>query len=342
MRNTVVEGRIHVAVGVVVRGNEVLIGQRFSHQHQGGKWEFPGGKVGAGEGVLDALRRELREELGITVRHAAPLIQIPYDYEDRRVLLDVCRVSDFDGKPEGREGQAVRWVSRSVLTQYEFPPANRGIVLALQLPSLYLISDLSRFAGPSEFLESLERALSAGARLIQLREHQLDDGAYSELAQEVIRQVRAHGGRVLLNRDPVLAARLDADGVHLNSQMLCRFYERPLPPPALVAASCHTETELRKAERIDTDFVVLSPVQRTASHPQAEAMGWERFGEFCAGTRIPVYALGGMLPRNLDDAIAHGGQGLAMIRGIWAAPSIAQAVMSCQRRDVAPGSASCR
>ena len=120
---------IHVAVGVVINDlNRILISYRLKHLHQGGLWEFPGGKVKAGESVEFALKRELNEELGIEVIEAEPLLKIKYNYSDRQVLLDVWKIKKFAGVVEGREGQQFVWVERSKLSNYEFPAANSEIL----------------------------------------------------------------------------------------------------------------------------------------------------------------------------------------------------------------------
>ena len=123
---------VHVAVGVILdRDNRVLITRRHDNAHQGGLWEFPGGKVETGESVADALGRELREELGITVSELEPLLEVRHDYGDKAVLLDVHTVRDFSGEARGLEGQPLRWVSASTLPQYEFPEANVPITRAV-------------------------------------------------------------------------------------------------------------------------------------------------------------------------------------------------------------------
>ena len=123
---------VHVAVGVILdRENRVLITRRHDNAHQGGLWEFPGGKVETGESVADALGRELREELGITVSELEPLLEVRHDYGDKAVLLDVHTVRDFSGEARGLEGQPLRWVSASTLPQYEFPEANVPITRAV-------------------------------------------------------------------------------------------------------------------------------------------------------------------------------------------------------------------
>jgi 8-oxo-dGTP diphosphatase len=124
--------RVHVAVGVVIDGEgRILVAQRPLHLHQGGLWEFPGGKVEAGELVTDALRRELDEELAIDVLDAEPLLEVEHDYGDKSVLLDVWKVTAFRGEPQGREGQPWRWVERAQLQSLAFPAANVPIIEAL-------------------------------------------------------------------------------------------------------------------------------------------------------------------------------------------------------------------
>ena len=123
---------VHVAVGVVInRDRQVLIARRHAGQHQGGLWEFPGGKVGRGETVLDALRRELLEEVNVTARECARLLTIDHDYGDKQVCLDVWVVSVFSGEPEGREKQPVKWVGADELPAHDFPAANAAIIDAV-------------------------------------------------------------------------------------------------------------------------------------------------------------------------------------------------------------------
>lgn len=123
---------IHVAVGVIVDDlDRILISRRLQHLHQGGLWEFPGGKLEIGETVESALKRELYEELGIEVIKSNPLLKIEHDYSDKKVLLDVWQVTKFSGKAEGKEGQDCVWVRRGELSNYQFPAANKAILESL-------------------------------------------------------------------------------------------------------------------------------------------------------------------------------------------------------------------
>ena len=123
--------RLHVAVGVILRNDCVLIARRPDNVHKGGLWEFPGGKVETGETVIQALARELDEELGIVIGASAPLLEINHDYPGKQVLLDVYLVKAFSGTPCGREGQPLVWATLDQLADYAFPEANAPIIAAL-------------------------------------------------------------------------------------------------------------------------------------------------------------------------------------------------------------------
>jgi 8-oxo-dGTP diphosphatase len=124
---------VQVAVGIITNATgAVLIARRPERAHQGGLWEFPGGKLEAGETVAAALRRELQEELGIVAEVAEPLLQVRHAYSDKTVLLEVWRVTVYHGEPHGREGQPLAWVAPEALADYAFPAADGPIIARLR------------------------------------------------------------------------------------------------------------------------------------------------------------------------------------------------------------------
>jgi 8-oxo-dGTP diphosphatase len=121
--------RVHVAVGIIVNSQQqILLAKRHGHLHQGGKWEFPGGKVEADETVTQALIRELKEEVDLSVATSSAFMTISHDYPDKQVLLDIHLVQNFSGEAIGVEGQQIAWVNIDQLKDYEFPEANLPIL----------------------------------------------------------------------------------------------------------------------------------------------------------------------------------------------------------------------
>jgi 8-oxo-dGTP diphosphatase len=306
-----------VAAGAIEDAQgRVLVTKRADHVHQGGLWEFPGGKLEAGETAEQGLARELHEELGIRVLGSRALIRIHHDYGDRHVLLDVRRVCAYGGEPHGREGQPMAWLHPGEMDPRAFPAADGPIIAALRLPELYLIT--GQDPGDRDgFFRRLARALDDGIRLVQLRAHGIGDAAYARLAEGACALCEEHGARLLLNRDPAFAAQLPGHGLHLTSARMAVLSHRPAGEDRWVGASCHLAEDLVRAAELDLDYALVSPVRATATHPDANPLGWERFAALADRAALPVYALGGLDLADLDTAIEHGAQGVAAIRGLW-------------------------
>ena len=309
---------LHV-VAAVIRADDgrLLLSRRPAHVDQGNLWEFPGGKLQPGEGRGAGLARELAEELGIVVRRASPLMRVRHRYPARTVLLDVFVVDRWDGQPEGREGQQVRWVAPRELLELDFPAANLPLITAARLPRVCLVTP---DPGPDQaaFLAGVAACLERGVRLVQLRAPAQTDAAYAALAERVLALCRSREARLILNADPALSLALGADGTHLNSQRLRETRARPVPRGHLLSAACHDSAELQRARELGVDFVFVSPVLPTASHPGATPLGFAGVSALLESAALPAYALGGVGVADLPCAVAAGCVGVAGIERIWA------------------------
>ena len=321
---------IHVAVAIVINSEgKILISRRPVGVHLEGLWEFPGGKLEQDETVFAALHRELTEETvfaalhrelteetGIQLESGRQLIKIIHKYPEKTVILDTWLIKDWSGFAKGSEGQEIRWAGLNELQDYDFPEADLAIFSALNLPAVYQISPEPEH-DLEAFLSKVEICLENGTRLFQLRAKMLPEPKVEQLAQAVNQLCEKSQARWLLNGDPKDVTRLKANGVHLSSERLLALTARPLTNEFLVGASCHNPEELAHAVRIGVDFVVLSVIKKTPSHPDIEPLGWDKFENMIERTNLPVYALGGMSQDDLELAWNHGAQGVAMIRAGW-------------------------
>jgi 8-oxo-dGTP diphosphatase len=292
----------------------VLLGNRPAGKAWSGWWEFPGGKIEDGETPFEALQRELDEELGVQATEAYPWLVRTFDYPEKTVKLNFFIVKSWQGEPVGREAQQLSWQNPSGLTVEPLLPANTPILSALSLPPVYAITNMLEI-GEAPFFKALALQLEKGLKLIQVREKQLSSDALIAFADKVIALARPYGARVLMNADLDDVMKAGAEGIHLNSHALMDLSEKPYG--LLVAASCHNAQEMAKAVQLNLDFVMLSPVLPTLSHPEVQGMGWEVFAKMKQDYSLPVYALGGMQYSALKNAWQAGGHGIAMQRAVW-------------------------
>jgi 8-oxo-dGTP diphosphatase len=311
---------VEVVAGVIrdARGR-ILLSRRTEGRDLAGLWEFPGGKREPGETAEAALSRELQEELGIETEVGAALIRVPQAYPDKRLVLDVREIRAWRGSARGREGQALVWVPPHKLASYAMPPADRPVVAALEQADRYLVTP-EPGDNDDEWLAALSRALAAGVRRVQLRAPELGAGdgqRWPRLAAAAVKRCRAAKAEVLINGDIALANALGA-GLHLRAAQLRELGERPIAAGAVLAASCHDADELRAAQALGCDFAVVGSIRPTPSHPSVLGIGWEAFAALRESVSLPIYAIGGLGPGDLDEARRHGAQGIAAIRSLWA------------------------
>ncbi len=299
-----------VSAGILYRPDgTILLASRPADKPWSGYWEFPGGKMEAGETSRQALTRELEEELGIQVTHAMPWLTLTHNYPTARVCLNCFLIDAWQGDPTPREGQMLSWQHPDAVNVTPLLPANLPLLRALCLPPIMGITHMEN--DPVGFLKKLDAALLAGLKLIQLREA----GITQHYAETVIARAHQHGAQVVINQDVNLAQRTQADGIHLTAKQLADTVVRP--DFRLVGASCHNKLELDHAEQLGCDYALLSPVLPTASHPGTTVLGWDKFTELAQGRSLPVYALGGMTQSLLTPARERGAHGIALLRGIW-------------------------
>lgn len=306
---------IEVAAAVLQRPDGTfLLAQRPEGRIWAGYWEFPGGKVEAGETAHDALVRELHEELGIEAVTVFRWLTRVFTYPHATVRLNFFRVTQWRGDLYPHEGQQFSWQHATDVEVAPVLPANAPVMRALELPPLYAISNAAEL-GVEPFLIKLQTQLDAGLRLVQLREKSLGRDELRELARRVVALAHARGAAVLISGDVALAQEVGADGVQLTSTQLAELSERPAV--AWCGASCHSVEELRRAELLGCDFAMLSPVLPTKSHPGAAHLGWDSFAAIAAGSSIPVYALGGLTRADMDTAWQQGAHGISLLRQAW-------------------------
>jgi 8-oxo-dGTP diphosphatase len=317
---------LHVVAGIIrnVRG-EILMAQRPIGKAHAGLWEFPGGKVEKGESHLQALQREIKEELDLVVSTADLVGSYLYQDADLQLHLHAMEVLSWHGSPMGLEGQAKRWVAPARLHRLTMPAADRPIALELGLPRKYLITPeppnaLEGTKARRAWLESLERSVQGrdGCKLVLLRaKHTVLEKLHviAALARDLCAH---HGAEILLQDNLELAQSWRFGGVGLTSDALMKTSKRHVPVEMYLAASCHNAEELSHAQTIGCDFVTLAPVNETATHPNQAGMGWDQFFQLRSSAKsLPTFALGGLAENDLATARKHDAWGIAGISNFW-------------------------
>ncbi|MFZ0023100.1 NUDIX domain-containing protein [Acinetobacter sp.] len=294
---------IHVAIALLFHQNQVLVGWREAKQHQGNKYEFPGGKVEQGELPVEACRREVIEEVGVDIErwHASDFIS--HEYEDLIVNLHIFHASV---QPEqlAEIKQPWRWYPREELGQLNFPKANQSMIQKLQWPQRIKIAE------DIDILSSLDtdqmlywRVQATPERIMQLQQYPVDQLSKLIINQQLWSQLNE------LQQQTIRT-------IHLKQNQLMNLKQGELKSGYRYLAACHDLTALMHAEQIGCEAALLSSVLTTATHPDTPALGWERFKQMAEQVQIPVFALGGMKADELDYAKSQHAYGIAGIRYI--------------------------
>ena len=296
-----------VAAAVIERPGEFLLAQRPDGKPYPGYWEFPGGKIEAGEDALAALARELHEELGIVVREATPWVTRMYVYTHATVRLHFFRVSAWDGDPRPLEDQAIAWQRVGRPDVSPMLPANAPVLAALALPPVMVVSNAAE-AGLDDWVLALSGAVLKEPLLVQVREKGWERMRVQHLLSRTLARTEPFGARIVVNSD--CGEFPQASGIHLTSAALMAASARPAFP--LVGASCHDERELEHAATIGVDYVVVGPVRETISHPNSKPLGWDALARLLRGRPMPAYAIGGLARADLAEARRRGAHGVAL------------------------------
>ena len=186
--------------------------------------------------------------------------------------------------------------------------------------NLYVVTD-RQLTGGRPLRLVVEAALRGGARAVQLREKDLPPRELYPLALEMRQLTQAYGARLLINDRADVALAVNADGVHLTTTSLPASIARQvLGPRRLIGVSTHTRAEAQAAVEEGADFVVFGPVFFTPSKaPYGQPVGLDALRAVRAVVKSPILAIGGIKPTNLDQVLAAGADGIAVISAIISA-----------------------
>ncbi|NNP75348.1 dGTP triphosphohydrolase [Acinetobacter sp. Ac_3412] len=292
---------VDVAIAILLHKTKVLVGWRQANQHQGNKHEFPGGKVEEGETPEQACRREIYEEVGIGLKEWHAFDVIRHEYEDIIVNLHLFHAYVPD-ELLNLIHQPWAWYNRDQLIDLNFPKANTVILQRLSWPHLIKISDqidalpqqeaLLYWRTQTDGIKQIEQQLDA-LKVDQLRKLIVNVDLWQKLSVELQNKIQT---------------------IHLKQSQLMSLSKGGLVVGKRFIAACHDAVSLQHAQHIGCDAVFLSPVHATETHPETKVLGWDRFQELAQNSDIPVFALGGLAPADLEQAQKHHAYGLAGIR----------------------------
>jgi len=264
---------VHVVAGALFDDEgRVLLAQRPVGKHMAGRWEFPGGKLDEGESPCDGLGRELAEELGIELERAEPLIRLHHDYPDRRVLLDVWRVTAYRGEPRNLDAQALEWVKPESLHTFNLLEADRPIITALRLPYVAVtVAGLGGLRQAARRDESRVLFWSPG-----------DCTPAAEETREAVRVARRRGHKVIVVGEGIEAA-MAAAGSGADGLLLEGGTRLSVDPSGsfLVGEVCPTPAAASAAAAAGTHFLVLAPGGEEVDEKQVSGV--------LAGLGVPAY-----------------------------------------------------
>lgn len=298
---------IRVVVAIIRdKDGKILITQRMADRIQPNLWEFPGGKITLYETGLQALKREIFEEVDIKIEKAMPFMQIYHDYKNYSVWLDIWQVEKYSGTASGKEGQNIAWVDFEQLNSYDFLEANKHIFKALRLPNFYL--KMQNHYKVEDYLNQIDEAKTKGFEMIELSATNLSPKDYKELIKQSLIKTKELNLRVLLTGGLEKLAEFEQiDGVCLPAGELHKLNARPVSEDKLFCIWCKDMEDIKLAELLEADFVVLYPLLKDNF-----ALGWNKFQQLANSTNLPIYVAGGLDKSMFARVRALGGIGCVL------------------------------
>lgn len=304
---------LHVAIAVLLQHQCVLVGWRDQALHQGGRYEFSGGKIEQGESPMEACRREVFEEVGIDLPYWKEIENIQHEYDEVIVTLHV-----FQAVVPFSENVNIRsvwtWKTRDELKKISFPKANQHIIDYLYWqPYIKISHQLQDIIDIEQHLAPLDTLYYWRCDLTQAAQH-------AKTLDYYIDQYPAIANKLIINESVwqqcTLKTQKQIKTIHLKHHQLMNKKTIDQSIGVRYLAACHDQSSLEKAVQCGCDAVLCSPVLSTLTHQDVPALGWQKLAEWIHHYPLPVFALGGLTRKDLALAQHYGAYGIAGIRGI--------------------------